>query len=161
LTKSDHAKRQSLDPAAKARAAQEFARQKAEKDRALESARRNLFSHFRMWTVCPDARCKRAQACAGNVERCMNERWHPLVPAEIKSLLQKQFAYLGEGHAPRDAVRLAAEDMERHRQASARVDALYPQGARTPAAAEAPSPQPPSILRRAPPPQRGPRIRFP
>ena len=143
---------------------EEFERERAESARTLAAARRNMFSHFKLWTVCPDRRCKRAQSCRGDVEQCLNQRWHPLVPQDLKTFVHKALGYQNDGHSPLEAVRLAQDDMTRHREAAARVDAKYPQGVRTPVpaqpAAPAPPPPPPAPPR-VEPPWRGPRIRFP
>jgi hypothetical protein len=117
-----------------------------------------MFTRFKMWTICPDKRCKRAQACAGNVERCLTERWHPVVPAEWKALLGKFFALAADGFTTQEAAAAAIADMKRHIGAEKRLDQLYPQGVRTPLPAP-PAPQPAAAPSPAPERHRGPRIR--
>jgi len=139
---------------------EEFERERAEHARTLADARRHMFSHFKLWTVCPDRRCKRAQSCRGDVEQCLNQRWHPLVPQDLKAFVHKALGYQADGHSALEAARLAQDDMQRHIEAAKRVDEKYPQGVRTPvpaAAPPAPAPAPPRVE----PPWRGPRIRFP
>jgi hypothetical protein len=134
---------------------EQFERQRADNDRMRDEARRKMFTHFRMWTVCPDKRCLRAQACAGNVEECLNERWRPVVPAELKTLLQKSLALMADGCTPQEAVAAAQAEMKRHAEAAARVDERFPQGAATPLPRPAPSP----VAAPAPERHRGPRVR--
>lgn len=146
-------------PEAKRAARLEFQRQRAEEARLLAQARRGVYTRLLLWTVCPDKRCTRARACTGNAERCTRERWHPLVPREIKALLLKTFALMEDGYSQAEAARMAAEEMQRHREAGARLDALDAQDARAtakPAAAPTPASAPP----RRSPPYDGPRIRF-
>ena len=140
---------------------EQFEREKAERDRALEAQRRHLFTLFKMWTICTDDRCKRARACAGNVEQCLDRRWHPVVPAEWKALLSKFYDFSADGYTAKEAAAMAIADMQRHIEAAKRVDEKYPQGVPTPVPAQAPAPEPAPVVRSAPPPQRGPRIRFP
>jgi len=146
-------------PEAKRAARLEFQRQRAQEARLLAEARSEVFTHLRLWTVCPEKRCLRARACAGDAERCARERWHPLVPREIKALLLKTFALMEDGYSHAEAARSAREEMRRHREAAARLDALDAQDARAtakPAAAPPPASAPP----RRSPPYDGPRIRF-
>ncbi len=105
----------------------------------------------------PGQALHRARACAGNAERWTRERWHPLVPREIKALLLKTFALMEDGYSHAEAARMAAEEMQRHRDAGARLDALEAQEARAPAA---PAAAPPLAPPRRSPPYDGPRIRF-
>ena len=116
------------------------------------AARRNMFSHFGMWTVCPGKACMRARACRGDVERCLNERWHPLVPPRLKILLQKASALMANGMSPREAVAAAEADIARHDAAAAAARASTPVPA---APASQPVNMPPRI-RKSPP---GPRVR--
>jgi hypothetical protein len=116
------------------------------------AARRNMFSHFRMWTVCPGKACMRARACRGDVERCLRERWHPLVPPRLKVLLQKTSALMANGMSPREAAAAAEADIARH-DAAAAAQAPAPVPA---APASQPIKMPPRI-RKSPP---GPRVRL-
>jgi len=145
-------------PEAKRAARLEFQRQRAQEARLLAEARSEVFTHLRLWTVCPEKRCLRARACAGDAERCVRERWHPLVPREIKALLLKTFALMEDGYSHAEAARSAREEMRRHREAAARLDALDAQDAPAPAAPAAPAPVPAPPRSSAP--QHGPRIRF-
>src|SRR6185437_10853563 len=94
-------------PDDKLRAQAQAQRQIDANRREEQAARRNLFSHFRMWTVCPGKACMRARACRGDVERCLRERWHPLVPPRLKVLLQKASAFMANGMSPREAAAAA------------------------------------------------------
>jgi len=149
-------------PEAKRAARLEFQRQRAEEARLLAQARREVYTRLLLWTVCPDRRCLRARACAGDAERCTRERWHPLVPREMKALLLKTFALMEDGYSHAEASRMAAEEMQRHREAAARLDALEAQSTPAPApqaAAPASLPAPPPAPPRSSPPYDGPRIR--
>jgi len=139
-------------PEAKRAKREAFARQKAQGDRELAQARRKMFTHFQLWKICPDKRCARAQACAGDAARCMNERWHVVISPQTKAFLQKYFDCLRDGHTPQEAARMAKEQMDLHLAALARLDAA--QDVRAPAPAGPPPAAPP----RSPSPT--PRIRF-
>jgi hypothetical protein len=105
--------------------------------------RRAMFTGFGMWTICPDKRCIRARACRGDVEECLEERWHVVVPANIKALVQKTFALIADGVPPVEAVRQARDHVEKVDRYLALIDRR--QNAAQPAA--------------APPPRAGPRVR--
>jgi len=141
-------------PAATRARREEFARERAAHERALEKQRRWLFTEFGMWTICPDKRCARAQACAGDVARCMNERWHVVIKPETKAYLQKFFDFMREGYTLQEAARMAKEQMDLHLAALARLETESSQEAHAPSPAPAPPPR-----TRAP--DYGPRIRFP
>jgi hypothetical protein len=81
-----------------------------ERARQTKQARRALFTAFRLWTVCPSKMCGRHKACRGDANRCLQERWQPLAPPEVKALLQKAFAKRAGGMTPREAVAAAAAE---------------------------------------------------
>ncbi|CAN0514375.1 unnamed protein product, partial [Phaeothamnion confervicola] len=78
--------------------------------RALESSRRKMFTAFEMWKFCPDRRCIRQRRCAGDVERCLNERWRPLIPPEGKAFISKVLKRVADGMPMAQAI--AATDVE-------------------------------------------------
>lgn len=145
-------------PEARRRRREEFERTRVEDARALADARRKMFTQLRLWTVCPDKRCVRAKACAGNVERCLHERWHALVPPQTKSFLHKALTLVADGYGVEEAVRIAREQMQRH------AAAAEPGNAGDAHARRAPAPQaaePPPVPAASHPrhPLRGPRVR--
>ena len=174
-------------PETKRRRREEFERQRAENARSLAEARHKVFTAYHLWLVCRDKRCMRARACVGDTDRCLYERWHVVIRQETKIWLHKVMGLLLEGYSNEDALRIANEDIRRHREAAARLDAHYPaagtaseaeqpeaplqtdaQAALQPesrTAAEPPSPAnaaaPAYSPPRADPSVRGPRIRFP
>jgi hypothetical protein len=124
-------------------AREEAQRQNDERARAQEAQRRRLLSHFRMWTICPGKACGRARACRGDVQRCMSERWHVVIPAETKALLHKASEMMADGVPAKEAVRLATEDIARHKAAAE----AYAQ--RETERAPPPLPDPPVVVRRS------------
>jgi hypothetical protein len=119
--------------------------------READEARRRMFSAFSLWKICNDKRCKRAHACRGDVGICMNERWHVVIPAELKAKLQKIMALLAQGIDMREAIHLASADMARRKPADA---------ANMPAAIPAAPPAPQVAVRRSQPRAfGGPRVR--
>jgi hypothetical protein len=90
--------------------------------RTLE-ARRRMFTLAGMWRICPDKRCARACACRGDLDTCLIERWHVVVPPEVKALLYKAIRFRSAGASPAEAMRLAEEEMEKHRAALAAIEA--------------------------------------
>jgi hypothetical protein len=140
-------------PQAKKRQREEFERARADADRTRDQARRKLFTHFRLWTVCPDKRCARAKACSGDVGACMKERWRVCISDETRTLLSKTFQLLNDGVPPREAVAAARADIARRKKLVAEFEA---RAASTPAA---PAPTAPPPIRRSAPLVRGPRVR--
>lgn len=151
---------------------QEDAQRQTEADnRARDGARRNMFNLFDLWTVCPDKRCLRARSCRGDVDICLRDRWFVHVSAEARALLGKTIELVGGGMPWREALNAANADMERRLKILADVEARYgvkmpERGAPLPASiarhmhAAPPAPAAPSpVLRAAPPPHRGPRVR--
>jgi len=138
-------------PQAKKRQREEFERERAEQTRALEEARRHMFSHFGMWTICPDKRCIRARACNGDVEICLRERWHVHISDETRALLGKTFDLMRDGMSPHEAVAAAQADVARRKRLAAAADAHH---AEKPAAPAAPAP-----IRRSAPVGHSPRVR--
>lgn len=140
-------------PQAKRRRREAFERERADNARAAEQARRNLFTLFKMWTICPDKRCIRAHACAGDVEVCLRVRWHAVITDETRARLQKTIALLNEGYTPQEAAAAVEQEMARHRAAAAAFAARKAE----------PPPAPPRIapvVRTAPPSRSaGPRVR--
>jgi len=111
--------------------AREEAQREIEANRRQEhEAQRKLFSVFKMWKVCPAKACMRGRACRGDVERCVHERWQPLVPPELKAYLQKSFALMAQGWSAKDADAAVTAELARHEAAAA-------------ARARAPKPAPP------------------
>lgn len=110
-------------PEARRRAREEFERQRAENDRMRDEARRDTFTFFKMWLICPDKRCIRTRSCAGDLEECLYARWRNVIPPEFRALMQKSLTLLKEGYSAHDAVRLAQEDMARHDAAIAMLEA--------------------------------------
>ena len=137
----------------KTREREEFERERAERARTLEEARRHMFTHFRLWTVCPDKRCKRAQACSGDTEVCVRQRWHVYISDETRALLTKTFQLVKDGMPVREAVTAAQADIARRKKLAAAFDA--------PAAEKPPAPMQPAPppVRRSAPVHHGPRIR--
>jgi hypothetical protein len=123
-----------------------------ERRRETEASRRRLLSVFGMWTICPDKRCIRAQACAGDVEQCLRQRWHKVVPPETKALLQKFFTLTKEGMPPAEALAAAQKDMERRIRMQAEFDARAPER-------EPPRPPAPAKITRSAARRPGPRVR--
>ena len=86
-------------------------------------ARRRLFGSLGIWQICPEKPCTRARACRGDIHICTRERWPIAVPEDFKAFLFKAIRFRLEGANPADAVRLAEEDMEKHRTALTRLEA--------------------------------------
>jgi len=133
-----------------------YQRELDEDNRRRNEARRKMFTVLKMWKACPDKRCVRAHACRGDVERCLRERWRPIVPPDLKASIGRMFEYLRNGLSPQEAATRAAEDMARHCEAMARVEAMQaerpPDTPRVPRqTTAAPPPAPPAFS--------GPRIR--
>ncbi len=119
--------------------------------------RRKLCTHLLFWQFCGDRRCKRARACAGDVEACFKVFW-PAVPEELKNQIRQTVIFLKDGMTPREASAAAAEYVEQ------RMRIAEANAAREAAEREAPPPEPepaPIKVTRAHPPVRfaGPRIR--
>lgn len=147
-----HRNRSDDSEESKTREREEFAREQAEAARARDSMRRQLFTAYRLWTVCPDKRCKRARACSGDTELCVRQRWHVYVSDETRALLTKTFELVSDGMPAREAVAAAQADIVRRQQLAAEFDAR--RQAEKPAAPVAPAP-----IRRSAPVHHGPRIR--
>jgi hypothetical protein len=127
---------------------------------ARTSARRQLCSVLRFWKVCRNKQCRRARACAGNVDRCFDCFW-PVVP----DVLKIQIRAAREAHAaalPKPEIAAAIKRATlrwRETQASAAAAKATAEDAgdiRTP---QEPSPQTPAIVRSAPRLERNPRVR--
>jgi hypothetical protein len=112
-----------------------------------------MFSHFRLWTVCPDKRCARAKACSGDVEACLLKRWRVYISDETRALLSKAFQLMRDGMPAREAAAAAQADIAQHKKLIAELDARQ---ASTPAA---PAPPAPAPIRRSAPVGHGPRVR--
>jgi hypothetical protein len=113
---------QANDAARKAQQ-EEAQRQNIESARERDDARRVMFSAFGLWSICPAKICRRARACRGDAARCMNERWHPNVPAEFKALLAKAAANIRDGMSHADAVAAAEASMAAHMRAADSAEA--------------------------------------
>jgi hypothetical protein len=95
-----------------------------QEDHALTlETRRRLFTSAGMWRICPEKHCARARACRGDLETCTMERWHVVVPTEVKALLLKTIRFRLAGASPDEAMRLAKEEFEKHRAAMAAIEA--------------------------------------
>ena len=138
----------------KKREQDEAAAERAENERPREKAGRKLFTAYRLWKVCSDKRCKRAQACAGDVDVCLRERWQPLVSPREKARLQKAVEFHAQGLSPREAAAAAAADIARYDASLARAEQMSHR-----APEPAPSPAPVNLAPRPPRPEPGPRIR--
>ena len=135
----------------KTREREEFERQQAEYAHERDSMRRELFTAYRLWTVCPDKRCKRARSCRGDTEVCMRQRWHVYVSDETRALLTKTSQLMKDGMPAREAVAAAQADIARRKKLAAELDA--------PSASTPPAPAAPPPVRRSAPVRHGPRIR--
>jgi hypothetical protein len=133
----------------KLRAQAEAQRQNEVRRHERDDARRRMFSQFRMWEFCPAKGCARARACRGDVERCLNERWHPLVPSDLKAYLQKSTALMAQGWSAQDAAKAAEVDIARHEAAAHAPAPVMPE----------PAPQPLNVPPRIGKSPRGPRVR--
>jgi hypothetical protein len=136
----------------KKREQDEAAAERAEDERLREKAGRKLFTAYRLWKVCSDKRCKRAQACGGDVDVCLRERWQPLVSPREKARLQKAIEFHAQGLSPREAATAAAADIAPYDASLARAEQMSRR-------APEPSPAPVTLAPRPPQPERGPRIR--
>ncbi len=138
-------------PQAKKRKREQFERERAETERQRDNARRRLFTAFKLWTVCPDKRCTRAQACSGDVEVCLRERWRVHVSDETRAFLSKAFELMRDGLSPREAAAAAQADIAQRKILAAELEARP--------AAQPMAPAPPSPIRRVAPAGPGPRVR--
>ena len=139
----------------------EAQRQIDAKARATDDAQRMLFSVVRLWRICPAKMCRRQKACRGDAARCLRERWQPVVPPELKALLQKIFAGQRDGMTLPEAVAAAQANMAAHRraresEAAAAARPFVPAEAGTQSLP--PSPPRPPVTRTSPL-HRGPRVR--
>ena len=137
--------------------AQEQAQRENEADRRQETeSRRGLCTFLKFWQFCPDRRCKRARACAGDVAACFNLFW-PQVPEDIKNEIRRAIELVRNGMPPHQAAIEARAFVAQRK----RIDeeTMAREAAR--AAAEAqPEPAPVQITRtHAPAYRAGPRIR--
>ena len=144
------------EEAEKKRGQEEFMREQETHDRHRREGRRQIGTFLRFPKFCGDRRCKRARACAGNVDACVMHFW-PAVPENIKNQIRQTIIFLNEGMPPREAV-AAARDYVAQRQRIAEANAA--REAAQSAAASEPAPAPVKITRTHPPARfTGPRIR--
>ena len=114
-----HRNRSDDSEASKKREREEFARMQAESNLARDDMRRKLFTAYRLWTMCPDKRCKRAQACRGDTELCVRQRWHVYVSDEDRALLSKTFELMKDGMPAQQAIAAAQADIARRKRSAA------------------------------------------
>ncbi len=86
-----------------------------------ERMRRGFNNFLTYWTVCPNPRCKRARACAGEVTSCHELCW-PHVPEDIKLWLQNVSQQLAAGVPPIEAARAAERHVAACKEAQARFE---------------------------------------
>jgi hypothetical protein len=144
---------QDESPQANKRKREQFERQRAASERERDNARRKMFTFFKLWTVCPDKRCARAQACSGDVETCLRERWFVHISDDIRALLSKTFQLMRDGLSAHAAVAAAQADIAQRKKLVAEFDARH---AEKPAA---PAPPAPAPSRPSAPVGHGPRVR--
>ena len=141
-----------IDAATK-RKREEFDREQAEHTRARDEMRRKVYTAFRLWTVCNDKRCKRAQVCSGDTEACMHERYNVCVPEKTRALLVKAIDLMREGMPALEALAAAKADIAQRLKRAAAF------AARRAEPMAAPVPPAPAPIRRSAPLHHGPRIR--
>jgi hypothetical protein len=132
---------------------EQWEREHANDARELEESRRELFTAFKMWAVCPEKVCARAKACRGNVLECLRVRWREHVPDEMRALLSKSIDLYRQGMPWPEAVTTAYNDMEKHAAAMDEYAARRAAEAASPPAAQPPAAEPSA------PANPGPRIR--
>lgn len=108
--------------------------------RERDAVERKLYTHWLFWTACPYKRCKRAQACSGDVKRCYDRFW-PQVPEEMKVALRASISAQKQGLSGDNKARHVKAELARHFEIEARQaewDAM-----RRRSAARRPEPEPP------------------
>ena len=102
------------EEAEKKRRQEEFMREQETHDRHRREGRRQIGTFLRFPKFCGDRRCKRARACAGNVDACFMQFW-PAVPENIKNQIRQTVIFLNEGMTPREASAAAADYVAQRR----------------------------------------------
>ena len=106
---------------------EEWERYHAQAMRERDEGRRELFTAFLLWTICPHKACQRAKACVGDdTEECRRERWREAVPDEVRAEFAKVCELVSEGYDVPEAYRLAREDMIMREKLMAKYEALHP-----------------------------------
>jgi hypothetical protein len=106
---------------------EEWERYHAQAMRERDEGRRELFTAFLLWTICPHKACQRAKACVGDdTEECRRERWREAVPDEVRAEFAKVCELVSEGYDVPEAYRLAREDMIMREKVMAKYEALHP-----------------------------------
>jgi len=128
-----------------------------------DAPRRALFTALWLWRVCPSALCRRQKACRGDTNRCLEERWHPLVPPELKALVQKTLANEAAGMTLQEAAAAAQASLAANRLQAEAFDApaarpFVPMRTQTRALPDGGN-EPPAGPNPRPPRHRGPRMR--
>lgn len=80
-----------------------------------DSAIRKLCTHFEIWMICPQSRCRRGRACGGDPHDCF-KRWWPHLPEDEKALLRLSIKARCSGLSPDEAYRAAEAEFARWKQ---------------------------------------------
>jgi len=91
--------------------------------RERDETRREMFTLFKIWTICPHKNCERARACAVDTEECRRERWRHVVTDEIRFTIPRMAELSREGHPAREAYRMVRAEWQAKQKAWAEMDA--------------------------------------
>lgn len=138
----------------KKRTQQEAQRQIEANRREERERRRELCTFLTFWQFCADPRCKRARACAGDVERCFNRFW-PHVPEDTKNVIRHATQLVRDGMPPAQAAIEAKAYVAQRKRIG---EATKVREAARRAAPPPPEPAPIRSARSAPSRPRGPRV---
>lgn len=73
---------------------------------------RFLLNSIGLWRICPGKRCRRARACRGDVLQCLRDRWHGVMPDEIKGLAQQTALLMDDGVPVHEAIWQTQEQID-------------------------------------------------
>ena len=86
--------------------------------RERDETRREMFTLFKIWTICPHKNCQRARACrAVDTEECRRDRWRHVITDEMRFMLSRMGELASEGHPAHDIARLARAEWDEKQKA--------------------------------------------